>query len=75
MKHMSLRVIMTVFLTVLFITPGVPGLTEANTITLNYANFSACADLSMRANGTLENRREQRTNGQVKINTFPVKPY
>lgn len=71
MKHMSLRVIMTVFLTVLLITPGVPGLTEANTITLNYANFPPAPTFPCVQMERWKTEVEQRTNGQVKINTFP----
>ena len=71
MKQTTLRMIMTLFLTALLITLGFPGLTDAKTITLSYANFPPAPTFPCVQMERWKTEVEKRTNGQVSINTFP----
>ena len=48
-----------------------PTVATSQTITLKYANFPPATNLSLRPDGGWKKEVEKRTNGKVKVQTFP----
>jgi TRAP-type C4-dicarboxylate transport system substrate-binding protein len=70
MKRLSLFTLTTV-LTVMFVLPGFQSDVHAKSINLNYANFPPAPTFPCVQMERWKNEVEKRTNGKVKINTFP----
>lgn len=71
MKRTGLSMITTLLLTTFLLNSGFPGLTDAKTISLSYANFPPAPTFPCVQMERWKTEVEKRTNGQVSINTFP----
>lgn len=70
MKRLSLFTLIAV-LTVMFVLPGFQADVQAKSINLNYANFPPAPTFPCVQMEKWKNEVEKRTNGKVKISTFP----
>lgn len=71
MKRTHLHIITAVFATALFLSSSFVGVSAAKTITLSYANFPPAPTFPCVQMERWKTEVEERTNGQVSINTYP----
>lgn len=68
---MSTRVLQTLLLCVCLVLTGIPAAADTRPVTLNYANFPPASTFPSVQMERWKTEVEARTNGRVRINTFP----